>query len=177
MVVSIERPWSMAQSDAPLPRWQLTIFNSRGRRFKYCAAASATWPCDEPSAASLHVFVQHVGIVVAVGEDAGAGAQQRSAAGQHLTGDVHLVSIEREHRKDRDLLILADDRVQLVAVGFSTRRMPPAGIAVLTDRADAQRSAVDAEGCELCVLNESLMHPLQQGLKTLAGHASIQLRD
>jgi hypothetical protein len=40
--VSTERPWSTAQSDEPLPRWQLTRRNSFGRRFKNCAARRLT---------------------------------------------------------------------------------------------------------------------------------------
>ena len=42
MVVSTERPWSTAQRDEPLPRWQLTSRSSFGRRFRNCAARRLT---------------------------------------------------------------------------------------------------------------------------------------
>ena len=42
IVVSTERPWSTAQSDEPLPRWQLTSRSSFGRRFRNCAARRLT---------------------------------------------------------------------------------------------------------------------------------------
>ena len=40
--VSTERPWLTAQSDEPLPRWQLTRRNAFGRCFKNCAARKLT---------------------------------------------------------------------------------------------------------------------------------------
>jgi hypothetical protein len=42
MVVSTERPWSMAHIEAPMPRWQETISSSPSGRFRTSAAFSET---------------------------------------------------------------------------------------------------------------------------------------
>jgi hypothetical protein len=42
MVVSTERPWSMAHSEAPMPRWQETISSSPSGRLSTSAAFSDT---------------------------------------------------------------------------------------------------------------------------------------
>ena len=46
--VSTERPWSIAQTLAPEPRWQVTIFSSTTGRRRCVAARSETYWCDGP---------------------------------------------------------------------------------------------------------------------------------
>ena len=48
MVVSIDRPWSMAHAEAPSPRWQVMIFSREKRFFRWVAAIKATYWCDVP---------------------------------------------------------------------------------------------------------------------------------
>ena len=48
IVVSTERPWSMAHSEAPTPRWQEMISSSPRGRLTISAAFSETKRCEVP---------------------------------------------------------------------------------------------------------------------------------
>ncbi len=130
---------------------------------------------DQSTAARVHVFVQHVCVVVGVGQDARAGGKQIIAQ-QHLSGHGHLVAVERQRANPRDFAVLADHRVQLEPLGHGAAVVARAGVTITTDGADDQGMTVDAEHVEHRVGGQTLMDQLQQLLEPRTGNTTIELR-
>ena len=182
MVVSTERPWSTAQSDEPLPRWQLTSRSSFGRRFEKLRGAQAdvvVRRAVEAVAAHALLFVELVGQAVEIGVGRQRVVKRRVEHGDvrhggkqppHLAnaGDVHRVVQRRERIERLDL------RQHLVGDERSFRELLAAMHDAMRDDADLARAADDARLLRREFRDHRLERLGEAALRQLAFHFALR---
>jgi hypothetical protein len=121
IVVSTERPWSMAHSEAPMPRWQETISSSPSGRLQDFGGLQrdvAVRGAVEAVAADAVLLVEVVGQAVEVGVgrqrlvEGGVEDGDLRHVGEHLHGHADAGHVDRvvQRREDREFLDFGDDR-------------------------------------------------------------------